>query len=94
MVLDADIHVAKDSKRQYSFCISCKGVQEMCFATDDEEHFVQWFSRLQKASKAYEMGMWLKIPASGCRIQRNVFIVCYLDQSHSTEYSFFHGQHH
>ena len=49
VILNGEIVQVQDSKKNFVFCLRCKGIPEMYLAVEEEEVYYEWFSKLYSA---------------------------------------------
>ena len=47
--------MVKDSKKPHAFQLACRGIPEVIFAAADEQELLQWFTKLENATKRSEL---------------------------------------
>lgn len=52
VVLDAEVTRVNDPKRSFAFSLSCKGVEEMFLAAEDDHLYEAWIARLTNAARS------------------------------------------
>ena len=57
VVLDAEVNKVEDPKRSFAFSLTCKGVEEMFFAAEDDDLYAKWMARLSNASRSHGRGL-------------------------------------
>ena len=49
MLLNGEVCEVQENKKNFTFCLHCKGVPEMYFSLDEEEVYLEWLSKLHAA---------------------------------------------
>ena len=58
IILNGIVQDVQDERKNFVFYLSCTGVQDLYFAVDDEEVYLEWLSKLRSACAS---GIFVKL---------------------------------